>query len=129
MCAWIVCLALQHVKHYDDFALSVHYQTYRQLFLQIPIDRLYCALYDSSIVNAPAGREEMTAYQDIIASALGITHDRAILVEAYLRLQYSTLGNLSEHDMRREYTRGGISATIDADPAQARSLARSYGLQ
>ena len=71
----------------------------------------------------------MSAYQTILAETLKITPERAVLVEAYLRLQYSTLGHLSRADFRREYTRGGISATIDADVEQAIGLAKSFGLQ
>lgn len=70
----------------------------------------------------------MSAYQKILADTLHISPERAVLVEAYLRLQYSTLGHLSREDFRHEYTRGGISDTIDADPESARALAASYGL-
>ena len=71
----------------------------------------------------------MSAYQTILAETLKITPERAVLVEAYLRLQYSTLGHLSRADFLSEYTRGGISATIDADVEQAIGLAKSFGLQ
>ena len=63
------------------------------------------------------------------ADTLKITPQRAVLVEAYLRLQYSTLGHLSRIDFRREYTKGGISDAIDADPEEAIALAKSFGLQ
>lgn len=69
----------------------------------------------------------MSAYQQVLADTLKISPQRAVLVEAYLRLQYSTLGHLSRADFRHEYTRG-ISDTIDADPESARALAASYGL-
>lgn len=71
----------------------------------------------------------MSAYSNVIAETLKISNERAVLVEAYLRLQYSTLGHLSRADFRHEYTRGGISATIDADLGQALRLAKSFGLQ
>jgi len=66
-------------------------------------------------------------YQTILAETLQITPSRAVLVEAYLRLQYGSLGNLSRDDFRREY-KAGISAAIDADPAEAAALAQSFGL-
>lgn len=70
-----------------------------------------------------------TRYQTIIADILKITPQRAVLVEAYLRLQYGTLDHLSRAAIWHEYTHGGISATIDADPDQAVRLARSIGLE
>lgn len=70
----------------------------------------------------------MSAYQQVLADTLHISPARAVLVEAYLRLQYSTLGHLSRADFRHEYTHGGISEAIDADPESARALAASYGL-
>lgn len=47
-------------------------------------------------------------------------------VEAYVRLQYSTLGHLDRATLRRE---ARIAAgCIKADPAGAEGLALSYGL-
>ena len=66
-------------------------------------------------------------YQTILAETLQITPSRAVLVEGYLRLQYGSLSNLSREDFRREY-RAGISDAIDAAPAEAAVLARSFGL-
>ena len=66
-------------------------------------------------------------YNQIIRETLKVTPQRARLVEGYLRLQYSTLDHLSRVDIRREYTRGGIGATIDADVKAAIRLADSYG--
>lgn len=63
-----------------------------------------------------------------IAETLKISQERAVLVEAYLRLQYGTIGQLSRVDIVREYRSGGISATIDADLPAALQLAKSYGL-
>ena len=71
----------------------------------------------------------MSAYQAVLAETLKITPDRALLVEAYLRLQYSTLDHLSRADFRQEYKRGGICTAIDADPAGAVLLAKSYNLK
>lgn len=68
------------------------------------------------------------AYEQVLADTLKIAPERAALVEGYLRLQYKTLDHLSRADFRREYTKGGISAAIDADPAAAVQLARSFGL-
>lgn len=78
--------------------------------------------------HARAARPERRAYQKVLADTLHISPARAVLVEAYLRLQYSTLWHLSRADFRHEYTRGGISEAIDADPESARALAASYGL-
>jgi hypothetical protein len=64
----------------------------------------------------------------VIAETLKITPERARLVEAFLRLQYSTLDALSRADIRREYRSGGICGAIDADIHQALRLADSYGL-
>jgi GNAT superfamily N-acetyltransferase len=66
-------------------------------------------------------------YNSIIRDTLKVTPERARLVEAYLRLQYSTLDHLSRVDIRREYRSGGIGATIDADVEAAIRLADSYG--
>lgn len=71
----------------------------------------------------------MSPYSNVIADTLKISAERAVLVESFLRLQYSTLGHLSRADFRHEYTRGGISAAIDADPKGAIALAKSFGLQ
>ena len=67
-------------------------------------------------------------YARVLAETLKITPERARLVEAYLRLAYKTLDHLSRSDFRHEYTKRGISDAIDADPAQAEALAKSYGL-
>ena len=67
-------------------------------------------------------------YQELIASTLKITKERAILVEAYLRLQYGALDSLSRIDIRREY-RTGISEAIDADVESALKLAETFGLK
>lgn len=67
-------------------------------------------------------------YTTTIADVLRVGKQRAMLVEAYLRLRYSTLCHLSRDDISREYTDGGISGAIDADPAGAVALAQSYGI-
>lgn len=67
-------------------------------------------------------------YRAVIAETLNITPERARQVEGYLRLQYGTLGSLSREDIAREYTAGGISASIDADPSGADALADSFAL-
>lgn len=64
-----------------------------------------------------------------IADILKIGQERAVLVEAHLRLQYGTIGQLSRADIQREYRSGGISATIDANPTAAVELAESFGLR
>lgn len=66
-------------------------------------------------------------YTTTIADVLRIGKQRAMLVEAYLRLKYSTLCHLSRDDISREYTDGGISGAIDADPAGAVLRHRSRG--
>ena len=68
-------------------------------------------------------------YNTIISDTLKITRERARLVEGYLRLQYSTLDHLSRVDIRREYRKGGISATIDADVSAAIRLADSLAIR
>ena len=67
-------------------------------------------------------------YNRILRETLNITAERAVLVEAYLRLEHSTLGHLSRFDFQREYTVGGICETIDADYSHAVDLAESFGL-
>lgn len=67
-------------------------------------------------------------YNRFIQQELKIDASRARLVEAYLRRQYGTLDALSAADVRREYTEGQIGRTIDAAPAEAERLARSFGL-
>lgn len=47
-------------------------------------------------------------------------------LEAYMRLQYGTLGHLSQADFDEEARQCAL--TIEADPAAAEDLARSYGL-
>lgn len=71
----------------------------------------------------------MSPYATVIAETLEVSSARAVLVEAYLRLQYGTLGNLSRVDIQREYGADGIGATIDAAPDRAVTLAASYGLK
>ena len=70
----------------------------------------------------------MSMYQKVLSETLSVSPERALLVEGYLRLQYGTLDHLSMEDFRREYTSGGISRSIDEDPALAADLAKSYGL-
>ena len=70
----------------------------------------------------------MTTYTQTISQTLKITPQRARLVEAYLRLQYSTLDHLSRLDFVREYHNGGISKAIDANIDGAIQLADSFAI-
>lgn len=70
----------------------------------------------------------MSGYTGILSEVLAISNERALLVEAHLRLQYGTLCHLSQERIRFEYTDGGISEVIDLAPDQAVELAKSMGL-
>jgi hypothetical protein len=62
------------------------------------------------------------------ARILGISQERARLVEAYLLLQYGRLSHLADETIVLEYNQGGISACIDLDPKESEGLAKSFGL-
>lgn len=69
----------------------------------------------------------MSTYNARICAALGITPERARLVEGFLRLERRGLDSLNDNAIRREYA-CGISEAIDSDPAVAERLAASFGL-
>lgn len=69
----------------------------------------------------------MSTYNARICAALGITPERARLVEGFLRLEWRGLDSLSAEGIRHEYE-AGICEAIDSDPAVAERLAASFGL-
>ena len=98
-------------------------------FLAACNDAASKARADSLAVELATASAQRDSLQVVMQSA-SAEKDRALneVVEAYLRLQYSTLDHLSRADFRHEYTKGGIGATIDAAPEQAVRLAQSFGL-
>lgn len=76
-----------------------------------------------------SSERKASMYDDVILRILTSMGRRDVkpgLVEGYFRLKYGTLDHLSEAQFRREMPE--VLETIDADPRQARELARSYGL-
>ena len=61
-----------------------------------------------------------------ISRILGVSPERARLVNGFLRCEYRTLDHLSAQQIRTAYVE--IAECIDADPVMADRLAASYGL-
>lgn len=68
----------------------------------------------------------MSHYQQQIQQVLGCDRDQALGVEAYMRLDRSTLDGLSKKEF--DALARDCLADVKADPKQALELARSFGL-
>lgn len=73
-----------------------------------------------------------SSYNQTIQEVCGVDANTARMVEAYLRLQYSTLDSLTRYQMRFEYLNGGahgsIKQAIELDRNGSMELAESFGL-